>query len=709
MADKYRIKNHSKILLKQAQDLLEDIGNDVRSKKLTKASEVMRRMLTSMRDLFTDIGKPTMKKRYAPIDGPPWSEDYNKTMTEINNDLNTIYQEMEHLEDGIITDYNYGETQRQRINSHLKIIKERLEDFVLFSNIDKDMVHAKDTFLNTDKIDYSKIKLPIATLDTDEGVVTLKRSDSENMSTVSSIEIVESDSNGFPGNTHQVKAKSKDSNFTPEERDESEWVFYGEEDMHIVPMLMLDSNPDTWFEYETCDIPDSKKAAQKYYGFTYKNGEWWARDPVEPYTKDSPQRNNKQTSSDSTKSAEIGDVVAGITGKKDLFTSLNTSSPKETPNTSTPLRLSLEVTLPEPTIVNWININPYIPPFDGSTPPRIVDIFISDGENYKKSILDSTDKNMILSEELNESSQTYDENDIPDARDFTGQAVYTFPPALTKTISIIIEQDAPYDCRIGHIYYERVDTIKVEETGPLGGLFGGNDTYTEEKRTLVEGPKVPLSSLYSDWDDALGIDNTLDDTFLEPLGNLLSSISGFLFGGETHSLVDSRIESGINGFEGWRWAIGIKGINIYAYNFESTSEIISKKHIVGDYIQKVSLTVNEEIPKEFLTDQLWNKRNDWIKYYISVDGTSWHRINPEGHGETKTESGDIVPEIYEINSQLAKENRDPRKGYIDIDKFATDIRFRAVLSRPTNIENAENYTPVLRGYALKMHTEGENG
>jgi hypothetical protein len=670
MADHYRIRNNSRVLLKQAQDLLNSIGNDIREQKLTTVSDVMRRMLEGLRQFFTELGAPTMKKRYAPIDGPPWSDDYNQTMTEIHNDLTTAFQETDLLADSIVSHYNYSEIQREYLLNRLKRARERLDDFVLFSNVvNEGIIHAKDTFSNLDKIDLGAETLPLASINPNEGVVTLKRVDSINRSEGAVVSIVASDSNGFPGNTHQIKVSTE----TDFDGSRHKLVFYGEEDPHLDPKVMLDENPDTWFEYETCNVPDSIKAKYKYYGFQYADGEWWTRDPADKYKMDPPKG-------------------------------------RETPNLSKPLRLSLEIRLPQPTIINWININPYIPPFDGAQPPRIVDVLVSDGEGYKRSITGEMDRNLILSEELNEFPATYDPDMIPCGNDYTGQAVYTFPPTLAKTISIIIEQDRPYSCDIGHIIWKRIDTIRETKTGPLFGLLGGNETRVKKKETLVEGPKAPLSALYSDWNDALGIDNALEGTgFLgELVGNILGGISGALFGSTTKELIGSEIVSERIRLNGWRWALGIRDINIYSYAFAEKSEVVSKEHIIGEPIKRVTLTVNEEIPKVFLDKGGWQNRNEWIKYYISVDGTTWHRISPQGHSETlDPTTGELVPEIYIINSELGPADRNPRAGYIDTKGEPVSIRFKAVLSRPTNMEDARAFTPVLRGYALKVQTGGD--
>ena len=100
--------------------------------------------------------------------------------------------------------------------------------------------------------------------------------------------------------------------------------------------------------------------------------------------------------------------------------------------------------------------------------------------------------------------------------------------------------------------------------------------------------------------------------------------------------------------------------------------------------------------------------NGWIKYYILVEnGTSWHRISPTHHKATLSEDGiNYVPEILNINSDVSSVDRTNPLAYIDMDEPVYSVRFKAVLSRPVNIDNAESFTPILSEYALQIYPFG---
>lgn len=173
----------------------------------------------------------------------------------------------------------------------------------------------------------------------------------------------------------------------------------------------------------------------------------------------------------------------------------------------------------------------------------------------------------------------------------------------------------------------------------------------------------------------------------------------------TASTTDTNqyIEKGMVAFEGWRYLIGIRDINIRKREFAQQSEIITKKFTTNKPIKKIILYANEVIPEEFLELGL-EHRNDWIKYYISINDIDWYRISPMHHNQVGELT--IPPKIYEINSTDSIEERNSQlyKGYINSKEDVYSIRLKIVFSRPTTITTL---TPILEEYALKCILEGE--
>jgi hypothetical protein len=199
-----------------------------------------------------------------------------------------------------------------------------------------------------------------------------------------------------------------------------------------------------------------------------------------------------------------------------------------------------------------------------------------------------------------------------------------------------------------------------------------------------------------------------------PIGLIVGFIIGGLFGKSKSTQTTTSPQSISRQWtklkdDRGRFAIGIRDINIYSYQFAEISEIVSKPFSSPAPISKLALTVDEQIPTIFYSDpSRAGTENDWIKYYISIDnGTSWVRISPMHHRTTATEDGTgIVPEIININSDVPVESRDNPSAYIDTAEAVYDVRFKAVLSRPTDISGAESYTPVLSRYALQIYPLG---
>jgi hypothetical protein len=117
-------------------------------------------------------------------------------------------------------------------------------------------------------------------------------------------------------------------------------------------------------------------------------------------------------------------------------------------------------------------------------------------------------------------------------------------------------------------------------------------------------------------------------------------------------------------------------------------------------IRKISLTVDQSIPKAF-TD--FDPTFPWIKYFVSVDGgSSFVPIAPEEASILRGEDSNKIKQFINVNARIATEDRDPREEYIDTTNPVFEVRFRCVMSRPTTIPDANNYTPILRSYRLKI-------
>jgi len=293
------------------------------------------------------------------------------------------------------------------------------------------------------------------------------------------------------------------------------------------------------------------------------------------------------------------------------------------------------------------------------------------------------------------------------------------------------------------------------------GLFGGKRRYTQkiEKTTNTVIKRLSyeetLQVLQSEGHDINGVINDgvsfseggvvrekIGGGFLGKLSNKVSSVfgggslggavSGGLLGSVTGipglGAVTSVLGSlGIGGFgrtkkrvavdfesSGWnlqkKWLetiwdkaayrIGIDDIGFFSYSYEQTSERVSIPFTSPLPIRKISLQVDQSIPTAF-TDI--DATFPWIKYFISVDnGETFIPIAPEEASVLRGDDSDQIKQFININSGIAEEDRDIRESYIDTDVPVLQVRFKYVMTRPTDISDADNYSPILRSYRMKL-------
>lgn len=147
-----------------------------------------------------------------------------------------------------------------------------------------------------------------------------------------------------------------------------------------------------------------------------------------------------------------------------------------------------------------------------------------------------------------------------------------------------------------------------------------------------------------------------------------------------------------------RYAISLKGIDIYKNIYSESGEIVSKEFIIPENkkIKRISLDVDEYIPKSFIKDK--SKINKIIEYYISFDGIEWIKIMPS-HRMPYTDDDAKIPKIININSvEEIKLNTINYTKQQNINK----IYLKAILNRPN--ENKLE-TPILKRYSIKAEIE----
>ncbi len=339
------IKNNSKLLYLQARQLFEEAKERFEDGTIMTERRLIDSVFNAFQDFFTSMGKPKMVPRYAPEEGPPWSEDYNDMMNEIRQDLELLFQEVDILGQSLYTDFNHNMIQHEIVNKQFEDVLDKMRDLEIYAGIGETGVeYGRDDFLNKSKIDYSRISgTPLEIVD---GAVTLPQVNRINVAKKAKVTIVVgnrkqnkfilgTESNGFPGNSTEIHSVTDDiltnRNYIP--------TFLGEENNHGDYTAVLDGSPNTWFEYEKVNVREHDKIrVAKNLGWDYQvHGNQtiaWAEDPDD-----------------------------GI------------------------LKLHMQLILNEETIINQINCNMYTPPNYNAKTAIVKNILVSDGKGVPKSVL----------------------------------------------------------------------------------------------------------------------------------------------------------------------------------------------------------------------------------------------------------------------------------------------------------------------------------
>ena len=297
---------------------------------------------------------------------------------------------------------------------------------------------------------------------------------------------------------------------------------------------------------------------------------------------------------------------------------------------------------------------------------------------YKRNAMISTNK------QYQDSSKT-ESQDWTDYDDSSCKINLYINGNLSTELATIIDTetiDSDFNYNLGTTLPPNI-VLTISLVGQISGTtYSNNDPFTIDINDLICSKIINTSSSSKEQEDT----------------SLASSIST-----ATTVDVDQYIEKDMVAFEGWRYLIGIRDINIRKREFVQQSEIITKKFTTNKPIKKIMLYTNEIIPEEFLELGL-EFRNEWIKYYISINDIDWFRISPMHHSQVGELT--IPPKIYEINStdSIEERNNQLNKGYINSKEDVYSVRLKIVFTRPTTITTL---TPILEEYALKCVLEGE--
>ncbi|MGV7000380.1 hypothetical protein ACWA2C_16965 [Priestia megaterium] len=611
-----QIKNNSQLLYLQAKQLFEEARVKFEDGTIKSEPLLVSSVFNAFQAFFTSMGKPNLIPRYAPEEGPPWSEDYNDMMTEIRKDLELLFQELDILGRSLYTDFNHNMVQHDILSKQYETVLDKMRDLELYAGVstDKGVEFGRDDFLNKNKIDYSRIAgTPLEIVD---GAVTLPQVSRENVALDAQVSIVVgnrkankfilgTESNGFPGNNTEIHSVTDDvltsRNYVP--------TFLGEENNHSDYSAVLDGTPNTWFEYEKVNVREQDRVrVAKNLGWDYQVHESqvidWAEDPE-----------------------------GGI------------------------LKLHMQIILPEERIINQINCNMYTPPNYGAKAAIVKNILVSDGKGVPVSVLPANKKDDDYS--------------------------FHFHPTKAKVVDVLFEQPHKYITDLGHIYYEK--KMQVQDSSEYA-MDMATKRYKYAPR--VQGPLVSLEDL--------GIEVKVSESNVEAnyLPRSTAQVEARSIGEIINRLTDGvdaeTVDVGVEKFEGFRWCIGVRDIEIFSSEYATEGELVTTPFYFEKPMDKISLDVSENIPTAFTTNE--SLKYEWLSYFVSVDdGATWYPITPI---KQQVISDDQPPKIYTVRTvESSDQILDTKAAYIESEYPVYSLRMKIVARRP------EDFTA--EGFRLK--------
>lgn len=217
----------------------------------------------------------------------------------------------------------------------------------------------------------------------------------------------------------------------------------------------------------------------------------------------------------------------------------------------------------------------------------------------------------------------------------TRRAVWVFEAREARYVRVYMEQPNPVPTNVGHVYW-----------------INRRNTNRQER---VEGPNPPIEDL----------GRFLDD---EVVGDFVQ-----------------RREY----FEGQRWAIGIRDVQLQQAQYVQKSVLVTNPLRVGGVVDRVILQdADIQIPPSFPEGQ------NWVRFFISPDeGENWYPIS------RIEDVAQDIPEQISFNDPLHESLREGSVKNYTTDSPVTSIRLKIEMRRPAS---DNSMTPVLHGYTLKV-------
>lgn len=646
----------------RSKALLENIRRRVSEGKVTAYSDLIAESLSALDTFFANLTKPITEGGFLREDDPADPATFNALQANILHDLITVYNASKSLNTALVSGFNFTSSLVSVLESKIRRLASKSQDLQHTTDIFvENIIVVGDDFADGNDVDDDSIpEADRCDVLTGTGV-TLRRISATPVTDEAEVKI----QSNLP--IYEGKFYAKDGEIIPEGgqlhlvEDVAGWKEAGatEDDKSILRAQILDGDADTFWQAErVIDVPAITTTSIAY--------------------------------------QELVDMIAS----------------KEVDKND--LEVTLTIKLTSPRMVNFIVIDP-LHAGDGAW-LEVTDISTSiDNTNWSQidGLLDHNYEN-ILTNEANEELSDHEVAMVlaPNKYQYSGKGVWAFPAREARYLRITLLQRTPVPAPYDVARVTMQGTVVSTHKGHRGTTTATSLTSQTSDLSYIDTLRMTAGSLGS-LATSPTRSTTSKDTTGFGTGTATQALQDILDPGRLlHTRSDER--STTFEFSGWsvsntvmvtkwdkaRYMIGLRDLRAFTYEFAEKSESISSEFRSPRPISRIVLLTDELIPTEFNEG---GNVQPWIKYFVTLDGTTWHPIAPTTSSVLNNLDGLSIPVTVNINSKIAVEERDPQQSYITV-ADATKIRLKWQIERPVGLSDR---TPVLKAYKLRLFTEGE--
>lgn len=363
-------------------------------KSVLTTSQYNREVQTILEKVGND---PLYQNRKITRNEVPYKEDLEADIETVSADLSILNSENETHGRFLKNSFNSVYSEKKRIMQRIDKLNSLTGDmFLITDKGDDNTYYITESFNDAGALDteYTMNSVSKGSIQTNEGVLTLERTGSKNLS--QGARVTHYTGNGDPGTGHLVRKVVTINN-----KGESEEVYQNinQEDSELNARIedILDDRPDTLFEYQMVNVPRSFKKERRFYDFEWAKGK--------------PQ------------------------GER--------------------LRLKIIIELPSEERVNWITLLPYYP--NNSIGSITIDSIRTsyDGFDYEP-LYDSNSLNQKINStpQTYRLGDVFTGQVEEDTGFYQGRGVWSFPERRARFIEFVIDQNESYPETLGQpVYY----------------------------------------------------------------------------------------------------------------------------------------------------------------------------------------------------------------------------------------------------------------